>query len=47
MIALMENAAHQCVGALLPPGSITVGTRVDVRHLSATPTGVRVHARAE
>jgi predicted thioesterase len=47
MIALMENAARACVEAMLPSGSITVGTHVDVRHLAATPPGVRVRARAE
>jgi predicted thioesterase len=47
MIALMENAARACVEPMLPTGSITVGTRVDVRHLAATPAGARVRARAE
>jgi fluoroacetyl-CoA thioesterase len=47
MIALMENAARACVDRLLPPGSISVGTRVDVRHTAATPPGVEVNARAE
>jgi predicted thioesterase len=47
MVALMENAAASAVQALLSPGMITVGTRVDVRHLAATPAGVAVRARAE
>jgi fluoroacetyl-CoA thioesterase len=47
MIALMENAARACVDRLLPAGSISVGTRIDVRHLAATPPGVEVDARAE
>lgn len=47
MIALMEAAAADCVAHLLPEGSITVGTRVDVRHVAATPLGMRVSARAE
>jgi fluoroacetyl-CoA thioesterase len=47
MIALMENAARACVDRLLPAGSISVGTRVDVRHTAATPPGVEVNARAE
>jgi fluoroacetyl-CoA thioesterase len=47
MIALMENAAAQAVAGVLPPGQTTVGTRVDVRHLAATPVGLHVRARAE
>jgi fluoroacetyl-CoA thioesterase len=47
MIALMEHAARACVDHLLAPGSISVGTRVDVRHIAATPPGVAVRARAE
>jgi fluoroacetyl-CoA thioesterase len=47
MIALMEGAASRAVQAALPEGSITVGTRVDVRHLAATPPGAEVRARAE
>ena len=47
MIALMEGAAFSAAEALLPQGWSTVGTELNVRHLSATPTGMKVHARAE
>ncbi len=47
MIALMERAAVACVDDHLPPGWITVGISVDVRHLAATPPGGRVRAGAE
>ncbi|GER81899.1 MAG: thioesterase family protein [Thermogemmatispora sp.] len=47
MIALMENAAWQAVADFLEEGYVSVGTRVDVRHLAATPIGQRVHATAE
>src|SRR5439155_5998532 len=47
MIALMENAAVNAVAGLLPSGSASVGTRLDVRHLAATPPGLEVSARAE
>jgi predicted thioesterase len=47
MIALMENAAARAVEGVLPPGQTTVGTRLDVRHLAATPLGLKVRARAE
>jgi fluoroacetyl-CoA thioesterase len=47
MIALMENAAWQAVADFLEEGYVSVGTRVDVRHLAATPIGQRVRATAE
>jgi len=47
MIALMENAAINAVDHLLAAGSVSVGTRLDVRHLAATPPGLEVRARAE
>lgn len=47
MIGLMENAALSSVDPLLQPGHITVGIRVDVEHLAATPVGMKVTARSE
>lgn len=47
LVALVENAALLAVQPMLEPGTITVGTRVDIRHLAATPPGVEVQARAE
>jgi fluoroacetyl-CoA thioesterase len=47
LVGLMESAAVQALAAALPPGQTTVGGRIDVRHLAATPVGMRVHARAE
>jgi predicted thioesterase len=47
MIGLMENAAWRAVDSALPPGETTVGTLVNIRHLAATPVGVRVVATAE
>ncbi len=46
MIALMEAAAFDAVRAYLDAGWTTVGTRVDVEHLRATPLGARVTAEA-
>ena len=43
----MENAARSAVEPLLPPDQTTVGVRVDVRHLAATPPGEQIRARAE
>jgi len=47
MINLMENAAWHAVQPLLDDGETTVGTSVNVRHLAATPPGMRVVATAE
>lgn len=47
MIRLMERAAVRAVDHLLPDGYRTVGVRVDVRHLAATPLGMTVRAKAE
>ena len=47
MIALMERAAYSAVQNLLPAGWSTVGTDVNIKHLSATPLGMKVHATAE
>jgi fluoroacetyl-CoA thioesterase len=46
MIGMMEVAAAKAVQAALPPGSITVGTRIEVDHLKAVPAGTTVQARA-
>ena len=47
MITLMEMTAFSAVAPLLPPGWSTVGTELNVKHLSATPLGMKVSARAE
>ena len=47
LIALMENAARTAVEPLLPPDQTTVGVRVDVRHLAASPRGEHIRAVAE
>ncbi|SFH00140.1 Predicted thioesterase [Desulfotomaculum arcticum] len=47
MIGLMENAALSSVDPLLPEGHSTVGIKVDVEHVAATPVGGFVEARSE
>ena len=47
MIALMEEASYMTVDAILPSGHTTVGTEVNIKHLAATPIGMKVSARAE
>ncbi len=47
MISLMEEAALAAVEHLLPEGKQSLGTRVDISHLAATPVGMTVTAEAE
>lgn len=47
MIALMEGTAQEAVQSLLEDGRGTVGTRIDVCHLAATPVGMEVTCTAE
>ena len=46
MINLMEAAALDAVEALLPQGHQSLGIRLDVTHVAATPVGMRVEATA-
>lgn len=46
MIALMENTACKLAAQYLEPGQGTVGTMLNVKHLSATPVGMRVFCEA-
>ncbi len=46
MIGMMEIAAVQAIQPELPPGAITVGTRIEVDHLKAVPAGATVIAVA-
>ena len=47
MIMVMENAALNAIKPYLEPSESALGTRVDVRHLAATPVGRRVTGEAE
>ncbi len=47
MVALMEEAAWKCVAADLEPGMGTVGTSMQIKHVAATPLGMRVTAECE
>ena len=47
MINLIEAAALAAVEHLLPAGHQSLGTHLDVRHIAATPVGMKVHATAE
>ena len=47
MIMIMENAALNAMKPYLDAGETALGTRVDVRHISATPAGRSVTGEAE
>ena len=46
MINLIEAAALAAIEHLLPHGYQSLGTRLDVRHIAATPVGMKVVAVA-
>jgi fluoroacetyl-CoA thioesterase len=46
MILHMEMAAGSAIQPFLPPGYVSVGMTVDIRHLAATPVGRTVRATA-
>ena len=47
MILLIESAAAESVAPGLDEGCTTVGTKLDVEHLAATPVGMEVRAECE
>jgi predicted thioesterase len=47
MIYLMEVAASQAIQPALPPGWVSVGVDVNIRHLAPTPVGRSVTAKAK
>jgi fluoroacetyl-CoA thioesterase len=46
MIQLMEHATVRAIVDQLPPGAISVGTRIEVDHLKAVSDGATVQAHA-
>jgi fluoroacetyl-CoA thioesterase len=47
MINLIEAAALEAIERRLPPGTQSLGTVLNVRHIAATPVGMRASARVE
>ncbi len=47
MVALMEGAACEAISEALAEGQTTVGTALNIEHISATPVGLEVRAEAE
>ena len=47
MIALMENTAQSSLKQLLPQGYISLGLEINVKHLKATPLGMKVKCESK
>ena len=47
LITLFENVCGECIRPFLSENGFSVGTRVDIRHLGATPLGFEVSAQCE
>ncbi len=47
LVAMMENAALLLMQKDLPEGKSSVGVRMELEHVSPTPIGMEVRARAE
>ena len=47
MVALMEGAACEAIADALSDTQTTVGTALNIEHISATPVGLEVRAEAE
>jgi fluoroacetyl-CoA thioesterase len=46
LIQLLEAAAIEAIKQCIPDQQVSLGTRVNIRHLSATPLGMKVTAHA-
>ncbi len=47
LVALMEETCHTAVGDQLEAGQGTVGTRTEMKHVAATPVGLKVRCESE
>jgi predicted thioesterase len=47
MVSLIERTCVELMAPHLPPGRSSVGVAISVRHLAATPMGMKVRARVE
>lgn len=47
LVALMEQASIDAISSCLLPGEGSVGTKIEMTHMSATPMGMLVTASAE
>ncbi|MBM4346844.1 MAG: dihydrolipoamide acyltransferase [Deltaproteobacteria bacterium] len=46
LIQLMEEGAINAIQDVIPPDQLSLGTRVNIKHLSATPLGMKVTGHA-
>jgi predicted thioesterase len=46
LIQLMEEAAVNTIQDIIPPDQLSLGTQVKIKHLSATPLGMKVTGNA-
>ena len=46
LIQLLETAAVDAIREFIPPDQVSLGTEVKIKHLSATPLGMKVTANA-
>lgn len=46
MVALMEESACNCLADYLDDGETTVGTELNIKHVSATPKGMNITAES-
>jgi predicted thioesterase len=46
LIQLMEEAAINAIRDILPSDRLSLGTQIKIKHLSATPLGMKVKAHA-
>jgi fluoroacetyl-CoA thioesterase len=47
LLQVVEEAAMQCLAAVLEADEITLGTHIDLAHLAATPVGLIVRVEVE
>jgi predicted thioesterase len=47
LLALAERATVQALGQVLAPGETSVGTRIELEHLAASPVGTHVEIGVE
>ncbi len=47
LVRLMEQTACECIAPALQEGETTVGTKVDIRHVKATPCGMGLRCCCE
>jgi fluoroacetyl-CoA thioesterase len=47
LLQLVEDASMQCLAPLMAANEISLGTHIDISHLSATPVGLIVRTEVE